>query len=450
MAEQQNPLAPRLDAAAGALISDATLAGLSDADSSILRYLGYDDGNAAAAEGRARMLRAAARLHRLFLLPVPDAPGVVFFGGEADPALLDPRQVGSPIGSLAGSGLSPQRAFEACVGEGIEYLSQFVRADDAIEFGPLANYSEVYDPDTHRFISAVLAFTNVDPGKSIAWIAARRVRDGAPVRFPVDLCCRRPASQQDLTPPLKLSTGCAAGPTVEAAALHGALELVERDAVALWWRGGRRGRPIADGSTAGREAAELLAQMRQGKADRQSWLLDITTDIGIPAVVAVSTGSDGFGCALGFAARLSLSAAARAAMFELIQMELGQHVVAAKRHESGDESMNENDRRQLRLATLFDTKACGLLRPEGEPSGTSGEVPDDPAIGLQRIKERLEARGIAVHVLDLTRSDLEVPVVRILVPALQLEPCQIVSARLAQTVLATGGGAVDNGGMHIL
>ena len=190
--------------------------------------------------------------------------------------------------------------------------------------------------------------------------------------------------------------------------------------------------------------------MREGKADRQSWLLDITTDIGIPAVVAVSTGSDGFGCALGFAARLSLSAAARAAMFELIQMELGQHVVAAKRHESGDESMNENDRRQLRLATLFDTKACGLLRPEGEPSSTSGEVPDDPAIGLQRINERLEARGIAVHVLDLTRSDLEVPVVRILVPALQLEPCQIVSARLAQTVLATGGGAVDNGGMHIL
>src|SRR5436305_3537222 len=251
MAEQQNLLAPRLDAAAGALISDATLAGLSDADSSILRYLGYNDGNAAAAEGRARMLRAAAKLRRLFLLPVPDAPGVVFFGGEADPALLDPRQVGSPIGSLAGSGLSPQRAFEACVGEGIEYLSQFVRADDAIEFGSLANYSEVYDPDTHRFISAVLAFTKVDPGKSIAWIAALRVRDGAPVRFPVDLCGRRSASQQDFMPPLQLSTGRAARPAVQAAAFRAGLELVERDAVALWWRGGRRGRPIAGDSAAG-------------------------------------------------------------------------------------------------------------------------------------------------------------------------------------------------------
>jgi ribosomal protein S12 methylthiotransferase accessory factor len=450
MAEQQNPLAAHLEAAAAALTSDPTLAGLGADDSRILRYLGYDDGDTAEAERRARMLRAAAKLHRLFLLPVPDAPGVVFFGGEADPALLDPRQVGSPIGSLAGSGLSPQRAFEACVGEGIEYLSQFVRADDAIEFGSLANYSEVYDPDTRRFISAVLAFTKVDPGRSIAWIAARRVRDGAPVRFPVDLCCRRPASQQDFMPPLKLSTGCAAGPTVDAAALRAALELVERDAVALWWRGGRRGRSIAGDSAAGREAAELLVQMRQGKADRQSWLLDITTDVDIPAVVAVSTGPDGYGCALGFAARLSLSAAARSATFELIQMELGQHVVAAKRRESGDEGLNENDRRQLRLATLFDTKACGLLRPEGEPSGTSGEVPDDPAIGLQRINERLEARGIAVHMLDLTRPDLEVPVVRILAPALQLEPCQIVSARLAQTVRETGGGAVDNGGMPIL
>ena len=84
----------------------------------------------------------------------------------------------------------------------------------------------------------------------------------------------------------------------------------------MWWRGGRRGRPIAEDSAAGRAAAELLAQMRQGKADRQSWVLDLTTDLDIPAVVAVSTRPDGFGCALGFAARLSLSAAVRAAIFD--------------------------------------------------------------------------------------------------------------------------------------
>src|SRR5947207_13893007 len=59
---------------------------------------------------------------------------------------------------LPAPALSPQRAFEACVGEGIEYLSQFVRAEDAIEFGLLADYRDAYDPDTGRFISAALAF----------------------------------------------------------------------------------------------------------------------------------------------------------------------------------------------------------------------------------------------------------------------------------------------------
>src|SRR5205823_6551349 len=81
------------------------------------------------------------------------------------------------------------------------------------------------------------------------------VRDEAPVRFPVDLCCRRPASQQDFMPPLKLSTGCAAVSTFEAAALHAPLELVEHDAVALLWRSGRRARPYADRRSDGREAS---------------------------------------------------------------------------------------------------------------------------------------------------------------------------------------------------
>src|SRR5690349_18632380 len=143
MAEEENPLARRLEAAAASLLA-APGAAAGEA-ASLLRYLGYDDGDAALAPERARLLRAAAGFHRLFLLPVPDAPGLVFFGGEADPALLDPRHAGAPIGSLAGSGLSPGRAFEACVGEGIEYLSQFAAAGDPVERGALAAYDAACD-----------------------------------------------------------------------------------------------------------------------------------------------------------------------------------------------------------------------------------------------------------------------------------------------------------------
>jgi len=84
----ENPLARPLEQAARALLADPGVVGAGGAGLSLLRYLGYDDGETAHAEARSRMLRAAARLRRLFLLPVPDAPGLIFFGGEADPAML--------------------------------------------------------------------------------------------------------------------------------------------------------------------------------------------------------------------------------------------------------------------------------------------------------------------------------------------------------------------------
>ena len=455
MGHQQNPLASRLEAAASALAAepaplDTSTADISTADTSLVRYLGYDDGNTAQAEGRARMLRAAARLRRLFVLPVPDAPGLIFFGAEADPSALGGEFEGLPIGNLAGSGPTPQRAFEACVGEGVEYLSQFRHADDPVETGPLAVYGDAPDLDVKRFITETLAASAIDADRPIAWVAANRLSDGAKMRFPLDLCYRRRASEQDFIPPLKLSSGCAAGATVEAATLRALLELVERDAVALWWRGGRRGRSIAPETEATGAAAELLAQIRQGKSDRKTWLLDITTDIDIPAVVALSAGLDGFGFAFGLGARLNLAEAARAAVFELCQVELGQHVVAAKRSESGDAALSESDRRQLRRGTLFDSRDCKLLQPETTRENASTGHPNIPASNLQQALERLETHGISAYSIDLTRAEFGIPVVRVLAPGLQLKPCQIVGPRLARMIDATGGGAQHHGGMPLL
>jgi ribosomal protein S12 methylthiotransferase accessory factor len=445
MADQQHPLAARLEAAAAALAAPpVTHSG--SAESGLLQYLGYDDGDGARADGRARMLRAAARFRRLFLLPVPDAPGLVFFGGEADPAAVGRQPEGLPTASLAGSGLSPQKAFESCVGEGIEYLSQFVQADDPIERGPFTAYGVSSDTQVREFISGLLAYAGIEADRPMAWVPSRRLADGARMWFPLDICYRRHVTEQDFKPPLKLSSGCAAGVTREEATLRALLELIERDAVALWWRGGRRGRAVAPGSEAASGAAELLAQARQGHGHRTSWLLDITTDVEIPVIAAISTSSDGYGFAVGFGARLTVADAARAAVFELCQVELGLHVVAAKRRESGDEAMNESDRRQLRRGT-FDTRKCALLQPQ---TGDFAEPSTAPASSLQHVLDRLQARDIAVYAIDLTRPQFLVPVVRVLAPGLQLEPCEIVGARLARVIAETGGGVMHHGGMPLL
>lgn len=450
MADQQNPVGDRLEAAARALMGDPAVADMNDADISLLQYLGYDDGNTAQSESRARLLRAAAQFRRCFQLPVPDAPGLTFFGGEADPAILGKQHAGLPLGNLAGSGLSPQRAFEACVGEGIEYLSQFLQADDMIKSGRFADFDPTEDVELGEFLSKLRAVCMIDADLSIAWVPANRLTDGEKAWFPLDLCYRRHVAEQDFKPPLKLSSGCAAGISVEAATLRALLELIERDAVALWWRGGRRGRSIPPDSEAARAAADLLGQVRQANTDRKTWLLNITTDVEIPAVAAISAGPDGYGFAYGFGARLNLADAARAAIFELCQVELGLHVVAAKRAESGDEGLNEGDRQRLRRGTLFDTRNCALLQPEAEPDFNSMQGLYDSGSGVPHVLERLKALGIAVYRIDLTRPQFGVPVVRVLAPGLQLDPCEIIGARLARMISETGGGATHHMGMLLL
>jgi ribosomal protein S12 methylthiotransferase accessory factor len=437
MADAEASFADRLRAAATALTGSGATPDAAD----LLRTLGYDDDDddADAAAGRIRMLRAAALFRRLFRLPVPDAPGLTFFGAEADPACLGPHNAGLPMGGFAGSGLDPRRAFESCVGEGIEYLSQFAQPDDPLEAGALEAFADALDPGPHRFVAMVLAACGVATDRAIDWTPVRRLVDGTPSRLPTDLCLRRAAP--DFIPSLKLSTGCAAGVTQDAATLRGLLELIERDAVALWWRGGRRARSIpADGET-----AALLTRVRAGQGGRQTTLLDITSDLGVPVIAAFSTRPDGYGFALGTAARTDFADAARSAIFEMCQSELSLRVIAAKQRESGPAALNESDLRQQTRASSLNPDTCLLLRPD--------DAAPTPALcgnTVEAITQRLAERGIVAWSLDLTRPRFEIPVVRVIAPGLQSEPSEITSDRLARAIAETGGGAQYSGGVALL
>jgi ribosomal protein S12 methylthiotransferase accessory factor len=430
MTDPADLLAARFRAAAARLTS-----GSPDAEAeALLRYLDYESSDSA------RLLLAAAKLRRLFRLPVPDAPGLVFFGGEADPNRLGLQDLDLPVGSLSGSGLTPRRAFESCVGEGIEYLSQFAQATDFMVNGTMKERCGRLD-----IVAEVLAACDVDPERAIDWVPVRRMPEGPDAWFPADLCLRRSAARRDFTPPGKLSTGCAAGVSADDATLRAALELVERDAAALWWRGGRRGRAIASDSETGRAATVLLQQLRQGHQARRSWLLDITTDLDIPAIAAISAAEDGFGFAFGLAARMRPADAAQAAIFELCHVELAHHVVAAKQ----PALLNEGDRLRMAHGTLIDTRHCPLLQPDGESRLTPRDAAD-AATDLRDVLARLTKAGIEAFRLDLTRPEFQVPVVRVVAPGLQAEPSTIVGERLARAMTDTGGGAIHTSGVPLL
>ncbi|HEY8287698.1 MAG TPA: YcaO-like family protein [Acetobacteraceae bacterium] len=408
---------------------------------SLLTALDYADATATPADTAHRilMLRAAATFTRLFRLSAVAAPGMTFFGAEVDPSGLPLEQIaGLPLMSASGAGLSVRAAFEGCVGEGVELLSQCALAADDLGTIVLPAQAAGTDPSVAGMAERLLHAAGMDPATPIDWITGCRLSDTAAVPLPADLCLRR-GSAGRLPPGSPLSIGCAAGIFLSDAALHGLLELIERDAAALWWRGGARGRLIPLDSPATHRSLALLAAMRRGATGRRSWLLDITSDLRVPVIAAVSVDAAGTGFACGVAAHLTMGQAAEAAIRELSQMELAHEVVAAKRRESGDEALNNADRAHLRRARDLDAGTCVLLHPlpPGEP------VPDiataDPADAVHVLTRRLRDQGIETFLLDLTRPSFGIPVVRVICPELEREPSSLVGARLRAAIAHTGG-----------
>ena len=423
----------------------------------MLQSLGYGvptggaTGEATASEtaNRVRLLKAAARFARVFELAAPDAPGLVSFGAQFDPALADPMHAGGPMVSVSGVGLSLQEAFQGCIGEGIEYLSQLQSGSDALLEAGFDEATAGLGAPALELVAALQA-RRIRTDTALSWLRATRHADGREVLLPSDLCVRRPPAQREFAPPFPLSTGSAAGPSRDAAALHGLLELIERDSASLWWRGGRFGRSIPPRHEAGAVAENLLRQLRQAAGGRRrTRLLDITTDIGVPCVAAVSCRPDGSGFVFGLAARPRLEAAVRSAILEMCQLELADAVVATKRSERGDAALNAQDRTHLRRA-MINADQCALLQPLEESATHLVIGATEAGAIFELIVQRLQKLGIETFCIDLMRQRFAIPVVRVIAPGLQLEPSEIATARLSDTIAQTGGGATYTGGVALM
>lgn len=385
--------------------------------------------------------RAASHLNRVFLLRSPWAPGLRAVGGEAQSVAH--RAAHPQRFSLIGAGEILEDAVASCVAEGIERLSTVERADDVTMLPYTTETLARVAPAARELIDLLLGAAHPD---GTAWMTAYMLGDHSETLLPADWCLRRAEQGPLRQPGAALSTGAAAGRTFEDAAVRALLELIERDAAALWWIGGRRGRPLALEEPASQVAAGLLAALRAEASGRITWLLDITTDIAIPCIAAVSVNERGLGLCCGLAARLTRAEAARAAIFEMCQIELGLMLAQAKQHDGRPETLAPADHIHLIRAERIDADACALLHPVGAPRAGAGASPADP---LAHVTEILDRCQIATALVDLTRPDLIIPVVRAIAPQLQPMPGARITPRLARIIAATGGGSSWTGGVSL-
>jgi bacteriocin biosynthesis cyclodehydratase domain-containing protein len=208
------------------------------------------------------------------------------------------------------------------------------------------------------------------------------------------------------------SNGCAAGNTLEEAMVQGFLELVERDAYAIWWYN-RLQRPELDlGQFDDSFVCDLQKKLAQ--AGRRLWVLDVTSDLGIPTFVAVTHWTQNgrenieFGSGAHFDARIALLRALT---------ELNQFLSLGFMGGGTGEKSSLDGAAPLRLQDHPYLTPSGnpMVRPE--PGSKFGHLDTrEQAAACVSLAKRA---GLDFLVLDQTRPDIEAPVVRVIVPGLR-------------------------------
>jgi len=253
----------------------------------------------------------------------------------------------------------------------------------------------------------------------IEWTPLRRLADGAMRYLPTSLCYfgyhgRDPMFGRGD------SNGCAAGAVIEEAILQGFLELVERDAVALWWYN----RAVRPGIDLDSVDDPYVAAFRRHYhwLQREVWALDLTSDLGIPAVAALSRRTDQAeeDIIYGFGAHLDPSVALLRALTEVNQsleaVPSARGGEAMRSHRGGEEAVRWW--RSVRVA-----EAGYLLPDPAVPPRHLARIAslatEDLLEDLALCRARAERAGLDVHVLDQTRPDVGFPAVRVVVPGLR-------------------------------
>lgn len=215
------------------------------------------------------------------------------------------------------------------------------------------------------------------------------------------------------------SNGSASGNVREEAILQGFCELVERDAVAIWWYN-RLTVPGVDLDSLDDPYVATL-QRFYASLDRELWVLDITSDLGIPAFAAcTSRNHDVEDIMVGFGAHPD----ARMALFRALT-EVNQFLPTVRKRDADGNTLYWHDDPALiswcKQARLADNP---WLLPDPDqplrpiPPAEAG-VSRDLAACVRSCVDAAARVGLEVIVADQTRPDIELSVVKVMAPGMR-------------------------------
>jgi YcaO-like protein with predicted kinase domain len=359
------------------------------------------------------------------------------------PVAIAVRPLSRSVAVSAGKGADPLAAKVSALMEAVESF----HAERVERPRPVAAYDEIRRTCEVVDVDALprLATSTFAPGRPIPWVEGHDIVGDEPVWLPYE------SVHTDFRVPAPAGSGCfhatsnglAAGNHLVEAITHGLCELIERDASALWRVRSsveHRRRRVDESTVDDPCCREVLDRYRDAGLRVAIW--ETTTDLEAPAFLCMVAEADpdpmrplpasgGAGCHPARAIAL-LRALTEAAQTRLTLIAgTRDDVTRAQYREARSPERARRDRIALELGAPG--RAFG-----GCGGAAGGETLTDDLAGLLG---RLRGAGLdRVVVVDLTREDLGIPVVRVVVPGLEglaHVPGYVPGARMAAVLHAT-------------
>ncbi|WP_022940765.1 YcaO-like family protein [Psychromonas hadalis] len=219
------------------------------------------------------------------------------------------------------------------------------------------------------------------------------------------------------------SNGCAAGNTLEEAILQALFELIERDAIAIWWYN-RILRPAYDLAQLDKKNLQALDETL---TEHDYWVLDLTHDIGVSVMVAIGQHKQNKGLSFGFGCHLQSELAAQRALTELCQL--------IPIREQKDAPFDFDAVQQDAFLFVAETSPT-----QGQDFQSSGDL----KIDIEAIVAKLRSLGLETLVLNYSRAPLPIKTAKVFVPGLCHIWPQLANQRLYQVPVDMGWLAVAN------
>jgi ribosomal protein S12 methylthiotransferase accessory factor len=337
------------------------------------------------------------------------------------PVYVSIRPNGRSLSTSQGKGETPVHAKVSALMESIEtWHAEHINLPCRFEsYTRLKDEGNVIDVDR----LSVRNDSTFHKERAISWLEGVDLFSHEPCWVPYDTVSTNFVQQPGLHPIFTASTnGLSSGNHQMEATIHGICEVIERDAVTMWTlvtEQERKSRQVDLSTIEDSHLKEVMATLTEKGLVLAVW--DITSDIGIPiytcSIIEDPSSAEwrpipafpGHGC------HLKPEIALSRAIHEAIQGRLT--AISGSRDDMFPSDYvtvgNKDDHQQI-ISMLRDVPATREFAPVRLPVGQN--FYDD----LNTILQQLKSIGVETAVaVDLTRSDLDIPVIKVVVPHLE-------------------------------